>query len=260
MNECDAFSRFIKENDAMSLEAMVVPWDTDILGFPVGQINQIKLNENVISQDLPSDFIAWREAQGLKMISYRTRHDNIKETIFLEENGFRFIEMVYPVSMNDLSNINSSETIVLENALETDLDQIQSIAREAFSTGRFNIDPRLGAEIGGRRYAMWVLNSFKNPKHQIIKATVDSQIIGFFIVELIQPDTIYWHLTAIASQFQGQGFGKRVWSGMLARHKRDGLKKVHTTISAHNSPVINLYTKLGFKFEPPMMTFHWMAS
>lgn len=260
MRSNDLFSKFNIETSSLSLEAMIVPWDTDILGFPVGQINNIKLKGNILVQKLPTDFITWREKQRLKIISCRTKHNNIKETMFLEECGFRFVEMVYPVTLNDVYKVNLPETVMLETASEADLDEIQSIAQEVFSTGRFNIDPRLGTELGGRRYAKWVFNSFNNAKHQIIKASVSNQIVGFFVLEYTGQDMVYWHLTAIASRFHGQGFGNRVWQGMLMKHQKESLKKIQSTISAHNFPVLNLYAKLGFKFESPMMTFHWVAS
>jgi hypothetical protein len=45
---------------------------------------------------------------------------------------------------------------------------------------------------------------------------------------------------------------------MLLRHKTDGISAVLTTISARNTRVMNLYAGLGFRFRPPMMTFHWI--
>ena len=34
-------------------------------------------------------------------------------------------------------------------------------------------------------------------------------------------------------------------------------EKVETTIAARNTPVLNLYSKLNFRFHEPEMTFHW---
>jgi ribosomal protein S18 acetylase RimI-like enzyme len=69
---------------------------------------------------------------------------------------------------------------------------------------------------------------------------------------------VYWHLTAVAPQCQGQGYGWRVWRAMLAHHARGGVRSVRTTITAGNVPVLNLYSKLGFRFLPPETTFHWL--
>jgi RimJ/RimL family protein N-acetyltransferase len=74
-----------------------------------------------------------------------------------------------------------------------------------------------------------------------------------------QPDGLcYWHLTAIAPAFQGRGYGKRVWREMLHFHQREGMKQIATTIAARNTPVLNLYASLGFRFQPPEITLHWL--
>lgn len=244
---------------SFSLEARVIPWDTALLGFPVGQIDHLKIKGDIPPMDALSDFRAWRDGHGLRMLSYRTNHDDLTETMFLESHGFCFVEMVFQVVMTRINVTSDSEIIMLRFAVESDLDAIQSIAKNAFSTGRFNIDPRLGERLGGLRYAGWILNSFSNPKHQIIKACIDDKIVGFFIVENTGQGMIYWHLTAIAPEWQGQGVGYRVWQAMMIRHHKEGIKEIKTTISARNIAVINLYAKLGFRFESPMMTFHWIA-
>ncbi|MBK8535842.1 MAG: hypothetical protein IPL59_12375 [Candidatus Competibacteraceae bacterium] len=45
---------------------------------------------------------------------------------------------------------------------------------------------------------------------------------------------------------------------MLRYHQERGQDVVMTTISARNVSVLNLYTKLNFRFLPPEMTFHWV--
>jgi RimJ/RimL family protein N-acetyltransferase len=103
-----------------------------------------------------------------------------------------------------------------------------------------------------------VQNSFADPRHEVLKATIAGDLVGFFIVE-DRPDAgAYWHLTAIAPTWQGKGIGRRLWAAMVARHHAAGQQRIETTISAHNAPVLNIYTRLGFKFDAPRMTFHWV--
>jgi hypothetical protein len=45
---------------------------------------------------------------------------------------------------------------------------------------------------------------------------------------------------------------------MLQRHRNEGAAVITTTISARNVRVLNLYSKLGARFLPPEMTFHWL--
>jgi ribosomal protein S18 acetylase RimI-like enzyme len=69
---------------------------------------------------------------------------------------------------------------------------------------------------------------------------------------------VYWHLTAVAPEWQGQGIGMSLWQTMLRRHAAEGATSVRTTISGHNAPAMNLYSRLGFSFSAPQMTFHWL--
>jgi ribosomal protein S18 acetylase RimI-like enzyme len=103
-----------------------------------------------------------------------------------------------------------------------------------------------------------VVNSFANPAQEARKITADGRLIGFFIVEHPSPTEVFWNLTAIAPGLRGQSYGKRVWKAMLALERQNGATKVSTSISSHNTPVLNLYVRLGFTFPSPFVSLHWM--
>jgi hypothetical protein len=46
---------------------------------------------------------------------------------------------------------------------------------------------------------------------------------------------------------------------MLEVARSAGAARVQTCITARNTPVLNLYSHLGFRFPEPLMTFHWAA-
>src|SRR5687767_13917364 len=126
--------------------------------------------------------------------------------MFLEERGFRFVEMVYPLRLRDVHKQDvPNQGMEFLPADSEDLDEIQGIARDAFSTGRLNVDPRLGPELGGRRYAAWVSNSFKHATQRLYRVVLDGRIAAFFVIEMMANQRMYWHLTAVAPAFQGRG-------------------------------------------------------
>jgi ribosomal protein S18 acetylase RimI-like enzyme len=86
---------------------------------------------------------------------------------------------------------------------------------------------------------------------------MDGSVVGFFIIERRPDDSVYWHLTAVAPAWQGKGVGLSLWRTMVHRHRAEGARSVRTTVSGHNNVVLNLYTRLGFSFSKPQMTFHW---
>lgn len=250
------------ETPALRLRAALVPWDTELLDMGVGQIQDIQLTG---SEPLPTDSLAalwaWQKEHAIRMIACRLPHEALPESMLLEAHGFRFVEMVYPVSLPGIQQRTYPEDIELIPTTASDLPVLQDIARSAFATGRFNMDPRLGQAAGGRRYAGWVANSFADPRQQLLKACNDQgEIVAFFITEDRGEQEVYWHLTAVSPHHQGRGYGRKVWQAVMMRHRTAGKTQVHTTISARNVAVMNLYATLGARFAPPHMTFHWMTS
>lgn len=245
------------EADGATLGCFLVPWDTEIFGFPVAQISRLELGDRADPGTILREFDAWCAGQGVRLVSCRLDHTRLRESMALEDVGFRFVEMVHEPRL-DLTDRVAAPRRMLQvgEAVEDDLAAIGEVAHAAFTTGRFLLDWRLPPELSRRRYAAWVRNSFEDPGHEVLKATVDGELVGFFIVEARPDGSVYWHLTAIAPRWQGKGMGMSLWRTMLLRHRTDGATSVSTTISGHNPPALNLYARLGFTFGAAQMTFH----
>jgi ribosomal protein S18 acetylase RimI-like enzyme len=243
--------------DGAAMECFLVPWDTEIFGFPVAQIGRLEIGEGADAGGVLRAFDGWCADQRVRLASCRLDHARLRESMALEEVGFRFVEMVHEPRLDLIDRIAAPRRVIqITEALEDDLAAIEEIAYSAFTTGRFLLDWRLPPELSRRRYAAWVRNSFRDPDHAVLKATADGELIGFFIVETRLDGSVYWHLTAIAPRWQGKGMGMSLWRTMLLRHRTDDATSVSTTISGHNPPALNLYARLGFKFGAAQMTFH----
>jgi RimJ/RimL family protein N-acetyltransferase len=181
--------------------------------------------------------------------------------MFLEAHGFRFIEMVLHPRLAGLSALAlPADDLKIIAADAADLPGLVAIAEHAFTHERYHVDPRLDPRLGDQRYGRWVSNSLGHEMQRLLKVLDGERLIALFVVEAISSQSVYWHLTAISPCWQGQGYGRRVWQAMLRRHQAEGCESVTTTISARNTPVLNLYAQLGFRFLPPEMTFHWISS
>lgn len=241
------------------VDVFLVPWDTEIFGFPVAQIDRLALSSGADLADGMRLLQGWMDHHQVRLASCRLDSRALHESMLLETHGYRFVEMVYSPVLAPITPVGPEDgELLVEDVGEADLPAIEAIAGTAFETGRYKLDWRIDPAASDRRYRIWVRNSFADLKQQVLKATLAGELVGFFIVEE-QPDrSAYWHLTAIAPAFQGKGIGKRVWSAMVRRHHQGGLLRIETTISAHNPPVMNIYGALGFKFGAPRMTLHWV--
>jgi len=146
-------------------------------------------------------------------------HDKLTESMLLEAHGFRFIEMVYPMTCSAVQPASfSTSRLSIERAAHSDLEALQAIGASTFVTGRFNMDPSVGPGLGGKRYATWIENSFHSQSQIVVKAVLDANIAGVFVYENVPNNGVYWHLTAVSSPFQGGGIGTILWREMIMRH------------------------------------------
>ena len=248
------------DTSGLQLEWAEAPWDTAIYGFMVLQITRLEVRGRTASQDLVA-FERAREATGSGLVSCRLQHDRLRESMLLEEAGFRFIEMLYLPEF-DLSTLDAASNdgdLQIVRATQADLPQVLQIAGTAFRNERFHIDPRLSPELSDKRYQSWARSSLCHPTQQLfVISDGEKKVVAFFVTELLSDGTCYWHLNAVAPEYQGNGYGRRAWSAMLEHARVNGARRVRTSIVARNHRVLNLYARLGFRFPPPLMTFHWV--
>ena len=254
----NAKNYFSISGGSLLLEARKVPWDSELLGHPVGEIFSLELRECGDSYREFQSFKSWVKDEGYGLISCRLPNKKLSESELLERNDFRFIETVlHPEFVNLQDTHIESCDILISNAANSDIPIIGDIAARSFGHERFHVDPYLNPENGNLRYRRWVESSAGSSVQILLKATLNGKVVGFFLVEYMGRQ-VYWHLTAIAPELKGKGLGVRVWKAMMAHHQKDGMHCILTTISARNVPVLNLYSKLNFRFQPPEMTFHWV--
>lgn len=258
-----SFERRIERitTQGLDLEFFVVPWDSKIFGFAVAQIERIIVKNDGDPADAMRQLETWLDNNNVRLASCRLASHRLHESMLLEAHGFRFVEMVYGPTLSPIpTQVCEYENLSISEAESTDLPEIEAIAASAFSTGRFLIDWRLDANASHKRYRSWVRTSFEDTRQKVLKATVADEFVGFFVVEERSDRSVYWHLTAVSPSCQGRGLGQALWRAMMERHRAAGLQRIATTISAHNTRVMNIYARLGFKFTAPQMTFHLARS
>jgi len=247
------------ESDALSLAYFHVPWDSEIFGFPVAQIAEIRVNDPIRAAAELQPFLAWLEQENIHLASCRMPFDRLRESMLLEQAGFRFVEMaIHPHLAKLQAYPCSDQGLCVERATDADLPGIEAIAAHTFGYERYHADPRLDHALADERYRIWVNNSNLHPSQRLYKICEGEDLVAFFVTENKPDGLCYWHLTAVAPAFQGRGYGKRVWRQMLHLHQQEGMERIGTTIAGGNVPVLNLYASLGFRFQTPDVTLHWL--
>ncbi len=228
------------------------PWDEAVTGYPVWQISHVSLSGPDADAAMVT-FEATRDYAGVGLVSCRLQHDRLRESMFLESHGFRFIEMVYQpeLALAGTVLVEDIQILPVRPAREGDLPALLDIAGTAFRNERFHMDPRLGDQLSRARYQNWVRTSLDHPSQRLLVMTEGEAPVAFFVTEILPDKFCYWHLNAVAPAFQGQGYGLRAWRSMILYAASAGLQGVRTSIFARNERVLNLYTRLDFRFHSP---------
>lgn len=246
------------QTGALVLDYFLVPWDTEILSQPVAEIRRMEIREPEAAARDYRTFSRWCEKQAITLCSCRIAHERLFESMFLEAQGFRFIELNYSPRLNKLQEFELEDDVIqIQLASHQDRELLAEMAGNVFQHGRFHQDPRLGTTLGNYRYRTWLLNAFEQPHQQVLTCVLNDEIIAFFVVESPEKGHCFWSLVGLAPGKQGQGLGKRVWRAMLRKYQQDGVDTIVTSISSQNIAVLNLYVSLGFRFPKPYAIFHW---
>jgi ribosomal protein S18 acetylase RimI-like enzyme len=245
------------ESLALDLVYHLTPWDEPALGAASAAIARIDLKAEANAANSFGPFRDWCVFNEVKLVSCRLAHDRLRESGFLEGQGFRVIELNYRPRIKGLGQFSADEDIELLPAVPSDEAEICALAGRVFQTGRLHADPMVGPEIGNRRYALWAANAFRHPGQEVLKCLIGGQIVAFLVVERPAAGSRFWSLVGLAPELSGRGLGRRIWGALLAMHHREGVEEVSTSISSHNVIVHNLYVSLGFRFPPPDFTLHW---
>lgn len=246
---------------ALALDYYLVPWDSEILGKPVAQISDLHVIEPRQAALDYQVFTQWCERQRIELCACRLPAQRLADSMFLEEHGFRFIELNYLPRFANLQSARFPDSdIAVLPADEADRDTLADMAAEVFRHGRLHQDPRVDPALGDRRYRAWMNNAFAHPNQQVLKCVQGGDVVGFFVVESPEARHRFWSLIGLAPGRQGQGLGKRVWRTVMRHHQQQGVELISTSISSLNIPVFNLYVSLGFRFPQPSLTLQWRPS
>ena len=250
---------FLLETANLKIHAVQVLYDKEIFGFNVVSIKTIEIYKIDEAAKAFEQFEKWLNARSVDLVSCRLPQDQLVASMFLERRGFRFIEMVLHPTFRALQSLPLLKTELRIAPVKTDeLSVVASMAERSFGFERYHVDPRIDTDLANKRYGKWIHNSFHDEKQTLLKITRRNDLVGFFVIENKPDDTVYWHLTATNPEFKGQKMGTEIWKAMMVYHRDAGKQSILTTISARNTPVLNLYSKLSFRFSPPELTLHWM--
>lgn len=244
-------------------KAAVIPWDTEIFGFPVASYHaevEVAL-DRALRETLVTHFPAWMMSHRVSVCSCVIPAGNLFWKSFLPDLGFRFVDFAIEARCRDLSTAVLPEArISLRHPSPEDHPMIEALAERSFAHGRYFADGLFSRERAQRRYQRWMANALgaSTSSDLVFVLGEPGSVEGFFHVA-VNGSTADLRLAAITPELQRTGIGWDLYVAVLHTLRDAGVRRVVTIISTANTVVLNLYSSLGFRFAQPEATYHWHA-
>ena len=233
----------------------LTPWDERALGMRTAEINDISLLSMPNAHKLLRQVEGWCHAQQVRYLFGRIDARQSVGKLALLGTGFAIVECSLTLSragFAGLPPVPGSMKPSLRPSTAEDLPILQQIARTDFAHGRFLEDPSIDPDLAARRTAQWIGDLIN--QGLAYTAVARGQVIGFHAERL---HTVRTHADLILT-----GTGSRyavlalpLWVTALESLASRGVVSCSTLISAANTGVINLYSRLGFHHHTTLFGF-----
>jgi len=115
--------------------------------------------------------------------------------------------------------------------------------------GRYHRDPAISREKADARYDQWLRELHE--REAVYGLLYGGRPAGFIAVL----DGMFV-LHAMAAEFRGRGLARALWTLVIRDQFASGQAVLHSSVSAGNLPIVNLYASLGFRFRNPLDVYH----
>lgn len=210
------------------------PWDQRIFGLYTWEL--VNTDENTLS------------SIGAHPGHYTAKVDPLDDKSLLHRHDFYYCDTLLEPYAGFKQFVNYPDSRVSVN-WHPEREAVLGIASGAFRHGRFHRDFNLDSSLADRRYEQWVAELLDEGNCcAILFEGVTAAFIGCRGSKLV--------LHAVATDFQGRGLAKYLWSSVISELFAAGHTEVCSSVSASNLAVVNLYASLGFRFRNPVDIYH----
>jgi ribosomal protein S18 acetylase RimI-like enzyme len=212
----------------------IIPWDSAAFGICAYECDEVN----------PETLRAAAQAKG----HYTVRIDPLASKQTLYDYGFYYCDtLIEPYcTVEDFVFFDLLDAQVSESVK---LDSLLAICQGAFSHGRFHRDFNISQARANQRYNNWLAELHADGK--VRGLTYQEQLAGFIAV-----DGSKLVLHALSESLRGLGLAKYLWTPVCRTLFEEGFEEVTSSVSATNLAVVNLYSRLGFRFRNPVDIYH----
>lgn len=236
----------------------LVPWDTEIFGFPVGDCQLPEgaalLNEREAWFDA---LRTWAGRTGVRLVSFGTSATDRPAIELLTRCGFVLADTSLYGELNGLqARALPAPRFEFRPADAGDMGAVERMVACGFEFGRYHTDPLFPRELADRRYVHWVRNAFatRSEDNQLSVLCDGGEVQGFFHFVTRGPRG---EVRLLAASPPGKGYGRELFAHVLSAWQERGVDVVTTKLSGANPASVNAHAAAGFRFTRASLTYHW---
>jgi ribosomal protein S18 acetylase RimI-like enzyme len=236
----------------MDARLQISDFETDLLGVPVGKLVVRGNGDGKDAADRLARLAAGWSERRTWLVSCRVP---VASPLIgaLEGVGFQTIETLVTFR-HDLADAPAAADV--EPARPDDTDACVAIAKRAFIHDRLHRDPRVPDAAADLIREAWVRNDLGGRADASLVVRADGAVVGMNLC-LLDRDEAVIDLIAVDVGHQGQGLGRKLVEGALARY-RGRARTMRVGTQADNTASIKLYQGTGFVEADRQITLHWI--
>ena len=243
-----------------SLKYALVPWDSDLFGFPVYELRCGEVAGGIIRAVL-GDLLRQLTLSPRGLVVSKIPPDSVDQARALTDHGFYPVETLLQVSLR-LHNLiglqaRAPSQFELRKATLEDLPALQSIARWAFRADRFHRDPNLSDEAADRRYEHWIERGLRDQEQVFAYVShPGGTVLGFVHARELGHGAIDLALGGVSVDNPHPGIGAWMFHEVFGILRAQGYQGVMSWVPVNNLPMLNLLLRAGFSVHRSVLTMH----
>jgi hypothetical protein len=238
---------------------VVSAMDTEIFGFPVAEWSP-PADVDRVMQVRPL-FLQRADELRVCLVSCRVPASQPALLGAVQQVGFTVVDCLVTLGLRNVQRTPVDPApLSLREAKDTDLEELEAIAGQAFQTGRYHLDPLFPRAHADKRYVTWVRNAFTGRMPGSVLVAEHEGAIAGFLVQRIEDDRCEGQLACVNPKFKHS----IVMHSLLAAHtawlRPRGIRKTTGRISISLMQAINLNLVLHAELRHADYVLHWHST
>jgi hypothetical protein len=233
---------------AMQMDVELMEIESKVLGAPALAISGL---------DAAADFTAlereYVEAYDPYYVSCKLPLEDVPAIHLLETRGFHLVECQIKAAIRFRRpfEISGGDAYRFEKITSaSSLEAVLELAATSFEHDRFTMDPALPKDSSGERYRLYTLKSYSDSA-EAVYGLLDAEsgnTLAFKTCRTISPIEVQLFLSGVHPAMKNLGLGPVSNFFFFNELMRQGVRKAHGYISAHNYNASNMdFGLMGFR-------------